>query len=118
MGELKLTNRKDPIVPEEKPMKILEDTSWYKSYCHKCPYLIRVPSFDTDDCAAEPKVAVSCVKPVGEDCLAHSTLVSAVLMRDMYNEVAKKVAATPAPETSIGASTLKRRKKIKKRRRR
>lgn len=111
MAEVRFTNKPEPKV-------IPQDTSWYKKECHKCPYLIREPAFDTDgDLTTEPKIAVRCVRPTGDECLADAMLVKQLLLMEQYKAIAKKVQNTPAQPRKVSVLTSKRRNKIHKRKR-
>ena len=104
-----------PIIPPNR--------DWYKKYCHKCPYLVREEGLDRNNEDGEKdKVAVRCVRPVDEKCIVtDSVLVSQLVMREMLvttqKLLAKKEESKSAEFIVAGAATLKRRRKIHKRRR-
>ena len=81
MSEVSFSSKREPAI-------IGENSNWVQPYCRRCPYFIHVDALNQDG-----RIAVRCVRPVGEGCLAESILVAGAIMADAHNEMVKKMYA-------------------------
>lgn len=77
-----------------KNQDILDRTlNWYKPHCHTCPYLIQDAALDMD---SKSRVAVRCVRPIGEGCIVlESVLIPNIIMKESYERAIKKLESVP-----------------------